>query len=515
MANLSLSKLAPKSTSNGSRLRPFALVAVTALVSAFSCGGDSQSADNTVSQTPFNSDVLSSQGDDADSNTEMSQNGTEQTQDSTSTEGDGSTTDVERANENATDEMLALDSSDTTAGNGSEDSTEDTTAEDTTEDVVAPDLVTTGYPEHTGADCDVSAGQLQRNVDLPDPFAMNDGTRVATVEDWTCRRAEIRKDIEQYEIGVKPEPPQVQANLAGGSLNVTVTTDAGTLNLTSNVGTPGGDGPNCVVIGMNNNSNLVNGCIQVPFSHDQVVTYSQGSNQSQNDPFYSVYPELFGQIGNYSAWSWGISRIIDGLDQVKDDLNIDMSKIAVHGCSYAGKMALFAGAFDERVALTIAQESGGGGINSWRLSQDFTTRTGTNIEKIDNTNYSWFKGSMQQLDEYSLPHDHHELVAMVAPRAIVTLGNPPYEWLGDESGFKSYTAAREVWAAMGVEDRIGYDFASGHNHCATTAGQAGTVTSFVDRFLKDQDVDTNITLAPTGTNFDLSSAVNWETPTLQ
>jgi hypothetical protein len=33
-------------------------------------------------------------------------------------------------------------------------------------------------------------------------------------------------------------------------------------------------------------------------------------------------------------------------------------------------MALFAGAFDERVALTVAQESGGGGINAWRTSQD-------------------------------------------------------------------------------------------------------------------------------------------------
>jgi hypothetical protein len=201
---------------------------------------------------------------------------------------------------------------------------------------------------------------------------------------------------------------------------------------------------------MNGNSNLVSGCVQVPFQHNQVVAYAQNSNQSANDPFYRAYPELFGQIGNYSAWSWGISRLIDGLEQVADQLNVDTTKIAVHGCSYAGKMALFGGALDERVALTVAQESGGGGINSWRTSQNFTTRTGTNIEKIDNTNYGWFKASMQRVDEYSLPHDHHELIAMIAPRAVVALGNPPFEWLGDESGYKSVMAAREVWVAMGL-----------------------------------------------------------------
>ena len=40
-------------------------------------------------------------------------------------------------------------------------------------------------------------------------------------------------------------------------------------------------------------------------------------------------------------------------------------------------MALFGGALDERVALTVVEESGGGGINSWRMSQEFTDRTGT------------------------------------------------------------------------------------------------------------------------------------------
>ena len=56
------------------------------------------------------------------------------------------------------------------------------------------------------------------------------------------------------------------------------------------------------------------------------------------------------------------------MELVQNVLPIDLKHIAVTGCSYAGKMALFAGAFDERVALTIAQESGGGGATSWRYS---------------------------------------------------------------------------------------------------------------------------------------------------
>ena len=227
---------------------------------------------------------------------------------------------------------------------------------------------------------------------------------------------------------------------------------------------------------------------------------------------------LWGQIGKYSAWAWGVSRLIDGLEQVQDELSIDMTKIGVQGCSYAGKMSLFSGALDERIALTIVQESGGGGINAWRTSDDFVSRTGIDIEKIDNTNFSWFKSSMKNLDPFSLPHDHHELVAMIAPRAVIALGNRDYDWLGDESGWKSMNAAREVWRAMGIEDRIGYDFTSGHAHCQAAQSQQASVAAYVDRFLHGQDVDTsNIYIDPPADGFDLDTTgvIDWETPTLQ
>ncbi|MGC4094611.1 MAG: hypothetical protein QM756_43180 [Polyangiaceae bacterium] len=371
---------------------------------------------------------------------------------------------------------------------------------------------TTGYPENTGASCAATAGALKKNPKLPDPFAMHDGTRISTKAQWECRRNEVKKDIEKYEIGTKPEPPTTTATYSGGKLSVVVTTSSGSITLSSTVSGSG----SCVVIGMNTNSSLVTGCTQVPFMHDQVVGYNNGSGtQVQSDPFYKVYPSLWGKVGNYSAWSWGISRLIDGIEKVKDQLKVDTTKIAVHGCSYAGKMALFGGAFDERVALTVAQESGGGGITSWRTSQDFTTRTGTNIEKIDNTSYAWFLSSMKSLDPYSLPHDHHELVAMIAPRALIALGNPDYEWLGDESGYKSMMAATEVWKALGVPDRVGFDFTGGHTHCAAAASQTTSVKAFVDKFLKGQTASTTIAIKPVSSKFDLTYTNDWTTPTLQ
>lgn len=378
-------------------------------------------------------------------------------------------------------------------------------------------VVAGGYPENTGAGCEVTAAELNRNDNLPDPFAMNDGTRISTRAQWACRRNEIKKDIERYEIGTKPEPPEVAASLDGDTLNVVVTTGAGSITLSSDVTRVNGAGPSCVAIGMNGESSMINGCVEVPFIHNQVVTYNQNSNTNRNDPFYRVYPDLFGQVANYAAWSWGISRLIDGLEQVQAELNIDMSRIGVHGCSYAGKMALFGGAFDERVALTVAQESGGGGINSWRLSQNFTTRTGTNIEKIDNTNYSWFLPSMRGLDPYSLPHDHHELIAMIAPRAVVALGNRDFEWLGDESGYKSVMAAKEVWKALGAEANIGFDFTTGHPHCQAAPSQTNSVNAFVNKVLLGQDANTDIAIDPPGNGFDLdqTQVIDWETPALQ
>ena len=362
-----------------------------------------------------------------------------------------------------------------------------------------------------------SAGALLSadNKMLPDPFALHDGTRITTKAQWECRRQEIMQDLYKYEVGAKPDPSAttVTSTLSGSKLSVVVTSKDGSLTLTSTVSGSG----SCVVIGMDGNSSMVMGCTQIPFTSNQVVQMMQNSNRYQSDPYYKVFPSAWNTNGNYSAWSWGISRLIDGIIQQKDALKVDVTKIAVHGCSYAGKMALFGGALDERVALTVVEESGGGGIDSWRMSQEFTDRTGTSVEKIDNTNYAWFMTSMQKLDPYKLPHDHHELIALVAPRPVIILGNDDYDWLGDESGYKSTMAAIQVFTALGVANAIGYDFTSGHKHCMPPTTQQNSVTAFVKRFLQGGTTDPGIAIKPPKSGFDLNwqGAINWTTPTLQ
>ncbi|HXS69070.1 MAG TPA: glycoside hydrolase family 10, partial [Candidatus Polarisedimenticolia bacterium] len=160
---------------------------------------------------------------------------------------------------------------------------------------------------------------------------------------------------------------------------------------------------------------------------------------------------------------------------------------AVTGCSYAGKMALFAGAMDERIALTIAQESGGGGANSWRYNH---TETAGSVEDIDNTDYHWFSAArMQQFAGNNvsfLPEDHHMLDALVAPRPLFVSGNPGYTWLGNPSCYVCCRAVEQIYGTFGVPDRFGYNIQGGHAHCSTTASIDSEMAAFVNRFLLDQ-----------------------------
>jgi hypothetical protein len=337
---------------------------------------------------------------------------------------------------------------------------------------------------------------------LPDPFAWADGSgRSTNFEDWEKRRNEIKAMIEHYEIGIKPDRPEnITASFAGNVLTVNITVNGETLTLTSNVTLPAaGMGPFPAVIGIGGGSGSLPSDIfssrniaQITFNFTQVMAHQQNRGQ---EPINKLYPELT-YMGAYSAWSWGISRLIDGIELVLAD-KIDLSHLAVTGCSFAGKMALFAGAFDERIALTISQESGGGGYTAWRVSETLGP-----VENLGSTDYRWFIEDMRKFagnNVPKLPVDHHELMAMVAPRALLVLGNEGHVWLADRSGYVASRAAQKVYETFGIGDRFGLANVGGHDHCALPDAEKPVVTAFVEKFLLgDQTANTNVFNHPYG-----------------
>ncbi|MBQ8020178.1 MAG: T9SS type A sorting domain-containing protein, partial [Paludibacteraceae bacterium] len=131
---------------------------------------------------------------------------------------------------------------------------------------------------------------------------------------------------------------------------------------------------------------------------------------------------------------------------------------------------------------------------------------------ISNTNYDWFLNSFKsnfqsQIDK--LPYDHHELIAMIAPRAFLAFGNPDYVWLGDASGYASLKAAEEVWKAMGIEDRFGYVIEGGHSHCQASSNQNKAAQAYINKFLfGDKSQDTKIRTSKVSSNHS-SGKYDW------
>ena len=281
--------------------------------------------------------------------------------------------------------------------------------------------------------------------------------------------------------------------------------------MTAPVKYPEGNGPFPAIIGIGRSTGALpeqlfdkRKIAQITFDFTQVMSHTQ---KRGNEPINRLYPEQT-EMGSYCAWSWGISRLIDGLEKVEKKSRIDLSHLAISGCSFAGKMALFAGAFDERIALTIAQEPGGGGVNAWRVSD-----TLENVETLGRTNYAWFLESMRQFagkNVNRLPIDHHELAALIAPRALLVLGNTDYEWLAEESNYVSCQAARMVWKAFGIEDRMGFSIQGGHMHCMLPKSQYPEVEAFIDKFLLGKTyVDTFVTKADMFEDMDYLKWMPW------
>ncbi|TVY84205.1 4-O-methyl-glucuronoyl methylesterase [Lachnellula suecica] len=353
------------------------------------------------------------------------------------------------------------------------------------------------------------------NAKLPDPFTSANGSKITTKAAWPCRQQEILADFAKWELGDKPpKPATVTGTVTTSKVTVSVTDSGKSTSFSCTVSIPSGaKAPYPAIITIGGASiPIPAGVATINFPNDQVAA-QVGSSSRGSGLFYDVYGKSH-NAGALTAWAWGVSRVIDVLE-ADTAKTFDTTKLGVTGCSRNGKGAFIVGALDDRIALTIPQESGSGGAACWRIS-DSQKASGANIQtagEIVGENV-WFSTLFNSYTSNTgkLPHDHHMLAALVSPRGLFVIEND-IDWLGPVSTTGCMRTGREVYKALGVPDAMGFSLVGGHSHCVFPSAQQATLTAFIGKYLLGTTAST--------ANVDVSTSsvtaaqyIDWTTPTL-
>ena len=360
-----------------------------------------------------------------------------------------------------------------------------------------------------GADCYLDVSSISKSPnsypevrELPNPFVFNNGSTVQTVEQWACRHQELSSMIQAIQYGPLPPPPtSVSGSINGGTLSVSVNAGGRSASFNASIAKPSGNGPFPAIV-------VFGGFFGVPYLSQADAT-SRGIAYINLDPsgvsadngtsgaFYSLYGSASPRTGNLMAWAWGVHRIIDAFEN-NPSLGIDASKIGVTGYSRYGKAALVAGAFDDRVALTIPGGGGHGGPANWRTAEDNDDKANKfngcceTVFEINGAPFWFTDGFVSDWDAedvYHIPFDAHSVIALVAPRAIIIQEGTQDTRNGNEFNvagpYKSAWAARKVYEFLGAGDLIGF-VADAHGHGGSSQREKEAILALTERVLLGQ-----------------------------
>lgn len=345
-----------------------------------------------------------------------------------------------------------------------------------------------------------TVGELPPRRELPDPLLMQSGRRVQSVADWSKRREELKALFTHYMYGKVPAETDYilvhsqigNTNLFGGKATKReIAIDVGspkvaTIHLL--LVTPNAKKPAPVFVCLNFNGNqailrdpdvaitkhwLNSGTGVVDHRMTEagrgaeadawdvertidrgyaLATFHTADIQEDRTNAVDGTREKFPDCdwGNIAAWAWGISRAIDALETFPE---IDKNRIAAFGHSRNGKAALVAAAYDERIALCIPHQAGCGGTAPNRYEIGGQEAGKCETPKIINGHFPhWFNPEFKTFVDApeKLPFDQHELMALVAPRALLISVAEEDKWSNPPGQFAMERAAEPAWRLLGA-----------------------------------------------------------------
>jgi hypothetical protein len=150
------------------------------------------------------------------------------------------------------------------------------------------------------------------------------------------------------------------------------------------------------------------------------------------------------------------------VDVLADRPEVDAARIGAIGHSLGGKEALYLAAFDGRVVASVSCEGGVGlGMSNWDADHYF----GDAVRRP------------------GFARDHEEVLALVAPRAILVIGG---ESADGKRSWPYVEAALPVWRLYGAESRVGLLRHTDGHHFPAPGPDRERTYRWLDRWLKPQ-----------------------------
>lgn len=337
---------------------------------------------------------------------------------------------------------------------------------------------------------------------LPNPLVFNNGTSVKSKKDWAKRRSEIVHIFETEVFGVIPQwKGQMKSTLVSVKKNaldglatrkevrIDLTRDGRKISVMVLIYLPQNSKDAPIFLSYNfggNHTTTLDPDVLIPdswVSNNKILGITdnranekgRGSARSSwpikeivsggfgvatvyygdvdpdfNDGFKNGVHELFDakrdstSWGSLAAWAWGLSRVMDYLETDKE---VNAKKVIVMGHSRLGKAALWAGATDQRFAMTVSNNSGCGGAAISRR------KFGETVGRINNSFPHWFCDNFKKYNEKEeiLPIDQHELLALIAPRPVYVASAEEDLWSDPKGEFLSCVYASPVYELLGLK----------------------------------------------------------------